>query len=162
MEHLSKNDIGTFRVACISSVSMDILRADLSAAGFDCYFLDSNHIRNKESFLGELAKACSLNHDPTVALTSWDAASDILWQRLMEQPKGKVAVIWRDAHLLLDGRLQLLLDSLELLLGVADIVERQEATLECHPVLLRVVLTGQGCNFLAWSRDWEEKAGGRK
>jgi RNAse (barnase) inhibitor barstar len=147
MEHLTKHDIGTFRVVCLASTSGDILRADLDTAGFACYFLDSSSIIDKESFFEQLSHGCELSIDSSKRLTSWDAASDLLWQKLMEQSKDKVAIIWRDAHLMLDGRLQLLLDCLEFLLGVAEMVERQEVTPDSHPVFLRVILIGEGTNY---------------
>lgn len=150
MEHLSKHNIGTFRVACVASTSADVLRTDLETAGFACYVLDSSSIIDKESFLGRLSHGFELSDDSSYRLTSWDATADLLWQKLMEQPKYKVAIMWRDAHLMLDGRLQLLLDCLEFLLGVAETVERQDVTADCHPVFLRVVLIGEGPNFYAW------------
>lgn len=150
MEHLSQHEIGTFRVSCIASRYEETLRTDLERAGFACYWLDSHCITDKESFLKELSRGCGLSVDPAIKLTSWDATADLLWQGLMEQPKNKVAIIWRNANVMLDGKLQLLLDCLEFLQGVAETVEKQEVTVDCHPVLVRVVLMGDGPNFSVW------------
>ncbi|MCA8984768.1 MAG: hypothetical protein KDA76_13470 [Planctomycetaceae bacterium] len=150
MEHLSKHGSGTFRVACLKARSEDVLHAELHEAGFTCYFLESHAITDSDSFLEELCHGCHLSHPPGVKLTSWDAAADLLWQRIMEQPQSRVAIVWWDAHLLLDGRLQLLLDCLEFLQGVGEVTEHQAESLDCHPVLLRVVLLGEGPNFHPW------------
>lgn len=149
-EHLSKEQPGVFRVRCLDANSESLLHADLHAAGYTCYFLEASAMRDKTSFLAELCHGCHLAHKPGHPLTSWDVAADLLWQQLMEQPRSKAAIVWWDAHLLLEHRLSLLLDGLEFLQGVAESAERQRPSADCHPVLLRIVLLGEGPNFPAW------------
>jgi len=133
---------GAFRIVCAPSSSAGGLRTDLREAGFESYFLDSTVIVDKHSFLAELQCKCRLDMLPGSKLTSWDAASDLLWQQLMAQSSIKAVIVWENAQVMLEGRLQLLLNCLELLLSVAELTERQDQSADLHPVMLRIVLLG--------------------
>jgi hypothetical protein len=118
------------------------------------YSLDSTVVTDKQSFLGELSRRLGI-----ASVKKWDAAADLLWQQLMEQTAKRVAVVWENADAMFDGRLQLLFDCIEFLSDVGRIAERQEVTVDNHPVLLRIVLFGNGDNFVAWGG--EEATGDR-
>lgn len=148
MEHLSSSGVGAFRISCVSCSSAWRLKDELRIQGFGLYSLSSVGVTDKRSLLRALAEGFSLDLPKGSGLTSWDAFSDLLWQQLMEQPNHRVVLFWSDAHLMLDGHLTLLLETLEVLQGVAETVESQEQNGECHPVLLRIVLEGTGPNFV--------------
>jgi hypothetical protein len=147
MEHLSPLGVGAFRISCISSSSGTRLKDKLRSEGFGIYSFDSASICDKPSLLQALKECFSLEIPQGSSLTSWDAFSDLVWQQLMEQPSNRVVLFWENAHSMLNGRLGLMLDALEVLQSVGDTVEKQEKDDECHPVLLRIVLEGMGPNF---------------
>ena len=140
----NKFDFGAFRVRWISLRSNALVRSSLESEGFRCF--DLRPSSSKNDFL-EALRVCFVLQCDVKCLTSWDSASDFLWESLMEQPSNKVAIFWHGTNGLLDGGLQFFTDCLEFLGGVAEIAERQEQTVDCHPVLLRIVLLGEGVNF---------------
>ena len=146
MEHFSRHSIGTFRVACVGASSVEQLFSALDIDGFVRYEIDSREIKCKLTLLKALTVGFDLDHE-VGRLESWDAAADLLWQRLMDQGSNKAALIWHNVEQSLANDLQLFLDAVELLLGVAETVERQVPGNGCQAVVFRVFLVGSGANF---------------
>jgi hypothetical protein len=145
MSHPAAPPMGPFLVTCVSEASSGLLDSALHAHGFDCYRVDSQSITSKQTLLAAFIQGFSLESNQL--LDSWDVAADLIWQKLMSQSSNRAALIWHNAHRMLTGELQLLLDAIELLMGVAKTVESQASGDGCHPVLFRVYLVGEGKNF---------------
>jgi RNAse (barnase) inhibitor barstar len=151
IEHLSPNSIGSFRAACVCSGSVSSVQASLEKQGFRPYVFESSSVHDKNSLLSALVKCLSLTEYANNGLSSWDAASDVIWQVLTERPENRVALLWNHADVMVAEQLQLFLYALEMLYAVSDTLERQETIAGCHPVLLRIVLFGEGRSFPPWS-----------
>jgi hypothetical protein len=139
-EHLSANCLGSFRTVCASGGSPSTFRASLETQGFRAYVLDSAGVDNKLALLAALAECFGINDYADSALSSWDAASDVIWQALMERSDQRVAILWHHADVMIANQLQLFLHGLEILYALGDTLERQEVTTDTHPVLLRIVI----------------------
>jgi hypothetical protein len=151
MEHLSSSDVGTFRTVCVSTGSFHVLKANLDLMGFALYSFDSKPVHDSPTFLRELARCFGILDPGAKKIRSWDGASDLIWQELMARPEKRAAILIRDAHVLVGRRMQVLLDALDVLFALADSVEKQKVTAGTHPVLLRIVLIGDGPSFPDWS-----------
>lgn len=149
-EHLSGNGLGSFRAVCVSVASLPTVRANLEAQGFRASVLDSTGVDNKAALLAALADCFGATDYANNGLSSWDAASDLIWQELMDRPDKRVALMWNHADVMIANHLQLFLDGLEMLYALGDTLERQETTADTHPVLLRIVVFGEGRNFPRW------------
>lgn len=133
-----------FRVRWISRTSVDTHMRTLQGEGFSC--VEMRHCLSKNEFLESLRASLNLPCEEN-SLTSWDSASDFFWEAMMSQASSKVAIFWDGVDLLIDSGLPLLTKCLEFLSSVAEIVERQELTSDCHPVLVHIYLVGNGRNF---------------
>jgi hypothetical protein len=149
-EHLSATGLGSFRTVCVSAASLPTVRADLETQGFMTYVLDSVGVDNKAALLAALADCFAITEYANHGLSSWDAASDVIWQVLMERPDKHIALMWNHADMMIANHLQLFLDGLEMLYALGSTLERQEATADTHPVLLRIVVFGEGRSFPRW------------
>ncbi len=152
MENLSSTHIGYFRVVCVSSYSWDEVNSSLRSQGFVLYNLESEGIVDKKSLLRNLVQSFELVLPDNDPLTSWDAASDLLWQVLMDGTANQVALLWKDSQKMLESNLQLFLNAIEFFQGVAETVERQENTTDTHSVLFRIVAFGTDQRYPPWSR----------
>lgn len=145
-DHLSSTSLGTFRNVCLSAHSEGALIAGLTQYKANIYSIDLEKVADKGLFLDALGKAFNF---PT-KITNWDAASDLVWEKLIESTANQAALIFRNSQTLLNNNLQLFLDVLEFLFGVAEIIEREKKSSDTHPVLLRIILLGDGPNFPDW------------
>jgi hypothetical protein len=146
-EHSSAKNVGGFRAVCVSSSSFTIVQASLEAMGFRTYILESQHVHDKETFIQALATCFDFEYSGRPV---WDAASDLMWQSLIAQPNNRAAVLWKDCGSMIENDLQLFLDGFELLCMLGHSIERQELTSDCHPILLRIVVFGEGKSFVRW------------
>lgn len=152
-EHLSSHDLGSFRTVCVSADSEPTVRAHLETQGFRTYSLDPSEIVSKSSLLASLADCIGITDRASNGWSSWDATTDFIWQVLMERPDNRVAILCNHANVMTANQLQLFLDGLEMLYALADTLERQETTADTHPVLLRIVIFGEGRSFPEWSKN---------
>lgn len=150
MTHLSSVGFGTFRVVCISSSSWEEVELSLSSRGCDLYFFESEGVVDKHTFLECLLRSFQIPTPTHGAVTSWDAASDLLWQSFMQRPAYQVVLFWRDSQKIIEMRLQLFLDALQFFQDLADTVESQVNSEDTHPVLFRLIAFGEGLNFPPW------------
>jgi hypothetical protein len=151
-EHLSPNCIGSFRALCISTNSLNAVRLSLESQQFRTYLLDTAGVNDKASLLQAIVGCFRPPASAPEGLSSWDAAPDLVWQTLMERPEGRVALLWLHADHMLAERLQLVLDSLEMLEYLGNSLERQKLGRGCHPVIFRIVLLGEGTCFPPWQQ----------
>lgn len=101
---------------------------------------------SKSEFLESLRSTLHLPCGENL-LTSWDSAADYFWEAMMDQTSSKVAFFWDSVDLLVDSKLAILTKCLEFLVSVSEVVERQELSSDCHPVLVQIYLVGNGDNF---------------
>jgi hypothetical protein len=146
MSHFTSIDVGTFSITCVATSSVDKLRSTLISQGFTIYEMNGSAIQDKGSFFAQLYSAVSLE-PPLPENCSWDVLSDELWQQLMGQPENRAALVWLHADCMLSGRLQLLCDSLAILLDVSRTAARQRRNGSLHPVLFLIFLVGDDENF---------------
>jgi len=149
-EHLSPDSLGSFRAVCVSSASLRSVSDNLEVQGFRAYAIDSTGVDNKTSLLAALADCFGLMDHFTKGSSSWDAASDLIWQALIERREKRVALLWEHADAMIASETQLFLDALEMLYALGDTLERHEASADYYPVLLRIVLFGEGRSFPRW------------
>ena len=128
---------------------MEQLRKALPKAGFAVYTLTPSHGVGEEALFAWLVDAFRTKEFYPDEISTWDGLSDVIWQALQGRPEQRVALIWRDADVIMATQLQLFLDALELLHHVADTV-REATRGNVHPVVLRIVLLGTGLNFPEW------------
>jgi hypothetical protein len=150
-EHLSAQCIGSFRTVCVSAASLANVQESLESQGFRTYILDLVEVDSKASLLSGLVESLEITDYSKNGLSSWDATVDIIWQILMNRPDKRVALLWIHFDVMIARQLQLSLDAIEMLYALADTLERQEATADTHPVLLRIAAFGEGRGFPAWA-----------
>ena len=151
--HLSANSLGSFHVVCISSVCIRALLSGLEEQEFKNYTLDLAGADSKASLLAALAASFGITSSGSSGLSNWDAAGDLIWQVLMERPERRVAFLLNDADVMIRDHLQLFLDLLEFIHNLCNTLERHSMGKDSHPVLLRVVLLGEGPGFRRWELD---------
>lgn len=149
-DHFSLSQLGAFRVVCAANTSITAVRSVLVTQGFRVLTLRSAGIKDKASLLSAFVDCFELRNFGTNPLSSWDAASDLIWQSLVEMPENKVGVLWLDVDQIISTQLQLFVDGLELLQVIGGEVERQKTTSNSHPVLLRIIALGVGDSFPEW------------
>lgn len=150
MTHLSSTDLGSFRVVCISSSCRENAELSLKSRGFHIYTLEGKEIVDKHSLMGCIVQSLHIPMPENEPLTSWDAASDLVWQVLMERTENRIAMFWHDSDVFINSNLQLYIDSLQFFHEIAESVERQVDSNGTHPVLFRIVAFGRGENFPPW------------
>lgn len=150
MTHLSSTELGSFHVVCISSLSVHNAELSLRSRNFALYTLESEGIVDKHSLLKGIARSLRIPIAQNSSLTSWDAASDLAWQALMERTESRVAILWREAHNVIDCNLQIFLDAIQFFCELAEAVERQVESEDTHPILFRVVAFGSDHRFSPW------------
>lgn len=147
IEHLSSNEIGSFRVVCVSSSSRAAAIAKLEEMGFFCgYVLSGSAIPDRKSMLAAISKCFELEKP----VSSWDVLSDLMWEALMQRPHRRIALFWHDADVMVSKNLQLFLDALDVLDALGEVCESQEITSCTHPVIVRIVALGDGLSFPPW------------
>jgi Barstar (barnase inhibitor) len=132
-------------VSCISSRSLDALRARLHEEGFKVYELDGRSIEDGDSFFAAIQD--SLPFDPPISgRVHWDALSDSLWGGLAELAAPRVAILWTGVERMLDHGLCDLLSAVDCLRDVAESVANAAHGIP-QTVDLFVFLVGEGKSF---------------
>jgi hypothetical protein len=134
---------------CFSNRTLSVLQSALLQNGFKVYTLAGASIHDKRSLFEAFRRDVPADPpEPSLNLV-WDAFTDKLGGGLAAQPDERVAILWLDAHKMLEGNMQLLVEAVECLSGEAENLVRPD-----HPIVLRVYLIGKGDNFPNCPGDW--------
>ena len=119
--------------------------SDLRNRDYRIFDLDGGEIHDKNSFFLQAAKDLPQPHG-LIAENNWDALSDNLWWSLSEITETQVAIVWSNAHRMLNGGLPDLLVAVSCFEQLAKSVATTEHGFS-HPVTLHIFLVGEGDNF---------------
>lgn len=129
-------------VTCVAAASADELLAELE--GVRTLHLDGADVVDKSTFLAGVERDLPMPAD--LRPGNWDALADVLWGSFARSDESEVAIVWDDAHVLLDASLSVFLQALAILVGFA----RTAATTETgfpREMVVRLFLVGAGDNF---------------
>src|SRR5579863_1967605 len=141
MIHFVDNYIGSFFVNCISEDSVSTLDQWLLRMQFRVYWMTSNGVVDEGSLMDAVRAAIGRTVSGPEPSRSWDAGADHVWDELMDREDKRVAIVWRGADEMLEGRLELLLDGIEWLNRIASEV------MEHDKIEMRLCLLGRGPSF---------------
>lgn len=79
-------------------------------------------------------------------INGWDSFSDFLWGIMVQQQGNHLAVILKDAHLMLNGGLETLFTTTEILLSLSRRLNRSDNE-GISRKRLSIFLVGEGSNF---------------
>lgn len=129
---------------CVQQSDLAALETALDAWGFERYRLDGSEVTDQPSFMAQAAVSLPLPEGAT--LRGWDGFADHLWGGLYDVEAERVAILWTDAHVLLQHDLQSFLVAVESLAGVARQVASTAGGFS-HPMRLHLFLVGEGPGF---------------
>ena len=132
------------RINCVNTSELPRLRAELERDGSVVFELRGDAITDKASFLRQAA--IDLPHPSGLIPHNWDAFVDCLWGGIEETNALLVAVLWTEAHRMLQGGLHDLLTAVSCFEQVAHSLFSAERE-SIHPIQLVVFLIGDGENF---------------
>jgi len=142
MSYLNIPNFGV--VTCLHISALQTVRDLFDDLNCTVFELQGNLVCDKVSFLrqanGDLP--CPEGLEPY----SWDAFMDCLWWGLADIDTSQVAILWTDAHIMLEGGLPDLLSAVSCFEQIA----RSVATIEQgfpRPLILHIFLLGEGINF---------------
>lgn len=144
-----------FRIInCINRIGAGTVRYELRQHGYLIIDLDGKHVRDKKSFFVQAAKDLPQPAD-LIAVDNWDALSDSMWWALSELDATRVAILWNDAHLMLDGGFPDLLMAISCFEDLAKSVATTESGFP-RALSLHIFLIGEGSNFPDKLPIWAE------
>ena len=128
-----------FRVVnCIAACDEPELRTLLAAQGFELLVLRGHGVRDKATFLDQVA--ADLPRTDGLQPHNWDAFADVLWNVLYDLPHDRVALLWTDADVIVGSDLQDFVDALLAITGVARSVMSGEGSFPRQMTFLTFVL----------------------
>ncbi len=126
------------RITCAATSSGSALIEALEAGRYTVLRLDGSGVRDKASFLRQLE--LDLPGPDDISTGNWDAAADWLWQLFSKVDDDQIAIVWSDAHVLLESSLETLLTGVTMITEVA-------AMKFSRPKHIIVCLVGDGETF---------------
>lgn len=128
------------RITCTATSAGGALIEALEASRYTVLRLDGSQVHSKESLLRQLADDFPGPDD--ISTGNWDAAADWLWQLFSKIDDDQIAIVWSDAHVLLEASLETLLTGVTMITEVA-------AMQFSRPKHIIVCLVGDGEMFAA-------------
>ena len=126
------------RFNCVGSNSLDQLMSALQRSGHTVISLDGAAVTDRASFFEQVAAAVQGSEDaPT---KSWDALADWFWQVFSARSDEQVAIVWTDAHVVLEASFATLLTAVH---AISDLNHAELG----HQVRFVVCLVGDGLMF---------------
>ncbi len=132
------------RVTCVHTDSASTLDEALNAAEYDIVTLRGESIGDTASLFGQIGRDLPGDTDPPTH--NWDALADWIWQFMAARGSNRIALVWRDAHVLLNSSLPALFKTVQI---VSDVSREAEAGEGGFPFPVRIVLclVGDGDGF---------------
>jgi hypothetical protein len=115
------------------------IREVLAQQGFETRVLEGSRARGEAAFFEEAARCLEL---PAWFGANWDAFNDCVTDLALGQAR-RLALLWRDAHLSLDGDVQTVVNAVLAFEASASFPEASED----EPLQLAVFLLGEGSGF---------------
>lgn len=131
-------------INCVQSADEARLRVLLQSENVRIFVLQGAHVHDAASFLRQVG--LDLPREPDLEPGNWDGFVDCLWGGLAELDSSHVAILWTDAHRMLEGGLPDLLTAISCFEQVARSLYAPESNLP-SPMTLQVFLLGDGTNF---------------
>lgn len=129
-------------VTCVPTSARPQLLGELE--GVRTLHLDGGGVVDKPGFLARVER--DLPMPGGLRPGNWDALADVLWGSFGAMPETEVALVWDDAHVLLEASLSTFLQALAILVSVAGSVATTETGFP-HEMAVRLFLVGDGSNF---------------
>jgi hypothetical protein len=141
---MSDLDISQLRViSCVSACDLEALKNILDRSGYAVFELHGSQIRDETGFLRQVN--IDLPQPEGLSSHNWSAFSDCLWDWLTSTELSRIAILWTDAHCMLEGGLS------DLLLAVSCFEQAMKAAVStrgfARGATFYLFLLGNGVNF---------------
>jgi hypothetical protein len=141
----SYSDAPAFSVVnCVAADDAADLAIVLEQDGYHILYLNGLAVVDKPSLLAQ-AKL-DLPAVPDLEPHNWDALSDYLWNGLFDLPHDRIALVWKDAHVLAHSDLQTLLEAVRVITDLARQVVQAAGGFP-HSLTLLLFLVGYGPEY---------------
>lgn len=124
-------------VSYVPSAQQAELLAELRSAGYETWVLDGTQIHDKASFLKAISIQGILQR---ATLTGWESFADAFSARLWASDSESIALVWKQAHHIMDGHLDDLTNALQIL-------TQQSQDMRENHVQFATFLLGDGVGF---------------